>query len=73
VRTRLAERLVRLRVDELDHGSPGDLISRTTADSSLLRSAATTALVDLVDGGLRFVGALVLMGVLDLRLLAVSR
>ena len=58
VRTRLAERLVRLRVDELDHASPGDLISRTTADSSLLRSAATTALVDLVDGGLRFVGAL---------------
>ena len=72
VRTRLAERLVRLRVDELDHASPGDLISRTTADSSLLRSAATTSLVDLVDGSLRFVGALVLMGVLDLRLLAVS-
>jgi ABC-type multidrug transport system fused ATPase/permease subunit len=72
VRSRLADRLVRLRVDELDHASPGDLISRTTADSSLLRSAATTALVDLVDGSLRFVGALVLMGVLDLRLLAVS-
>ena len=72
VRTGLAERLVRLRVDELDHASPGDLISRTTVDSSLLRSAATTALVDLVDGGLRFVGAIVLMGVLDLRLLAVS-
>ena len=72
VRNQLAERLVRLRVDELDHASPGDLISRTTVDSSLLRSAATTALVDLVDGGLRFVGAIVLMGVLDLRLLAVS-
>jgi ABC-type multidrug transport system fused ATPase/permease subunit len=72
VRTRLTERLVRLRVDELDHASPGDLISRTTADSSLLRSAATTALVDLVDGALRFAGAIVFMGVLDLRLLAVS-
>jgi ABC-type multidrug transport system fused ATPase/permease subunit len=72
VRTRLAQRLVRLRVDELDHASPGDLISRTTADSSLLRSAATTALVDLVDGSLRFVGALVFMGWLDLRLLAVT-
>ena len=66
----LARRLVRLRVDELDHASPGDLISRITADSSLLRSAATTALVDLVDGALRFVGALILMGWLDLRLLA---
>ena len=72
VRTSLAQRLVRLRVDELDHASPGDLISRTTADSSLLRSAATTALVDLVDGSLRFVGALLFMGWLDLRLLAVT-
>jgi len=72
VRTRLADRLVRLRVEALDHSSPGDLISRTTADSSLLRSAATTALVDLVDGSLRFAGALVLMAFLDLRLLAVS-
>ena len=72
VRRNLANRLVRLRVDELDHTSPGDLISRTTADSSLLRSAATTSLVDLVDGGLRFAGALVLMGWLDLRLLGVS-
>jgi ABC-type multidrug transport system fused ATPase/permease subunit len=72
VRTRLADRLVRLRVEALDHSSPGDLISRTTADSSLLRSAATTALVDLVDGGLRFAGALVLMGFLEPRLLAVS-
>jgi ABC-type multidrug transport system fused ATPase/permease subunit len=72
VRTGLAERLVRLRVDELDHASPGDLISRTTADSSMLRSAATTALVDLVDGSMRFAGAVVFMAVLDLRLLAVS-
>ena len=72
VRNRLAERLVRLRVAELDRASPGDLISRITADSSLLRSAATTALVDLVDGGLRFVGALALMGWLEPRLLAVT-
>jgi ABC-type multidrug transport system fused ATPase/permease subunit len=65
VRRHLARRLVRLHADELDHTSPGDLISRTTADSSLLRSAATTSLVDLVDGGLRFVGALAFMGWLD--------
>ncbi|HYJ74725.1 MAG TPA: ABC transporter ATP-binding protein [Kineosporiaceae bacterium] len=72
VRRQLTRRMVRLRVDELDHSSPGDLVSRITADSSLLRSAATTALVDLVDGSLRFAGALILMGWLDLRLLAVS-
>jgi ATP-binding cassette subfamily B protein/ATP-binding cassette subfamily C protein len=72
VREGLAARLVRLRVAELDRSSPGDLVSRTTADSTLLRSAATTALVDLVDGGLRFVGALALMAWLEPRLLAVS-
>jgi ABC-type multidrug transport system fused ATPase/permease subunit len=72
VRRQLTRRMVRLRIDELDHSSPGDLVSRITADSSLLRSAATTALVDLVDGSLRFVGALILMGWLDLRLLGVS-
>ena len=72
VRQGLAGRLVRLRVEELDRTSPGDLVSRTTADSTLLRSAATTALVDLVDGGLRLVGALALMAWLELRLLAVS-
>ncbi len=72
VRRGLAGRLVRLRVAELDRSSPGDLVSRTTADSTLLRSAATTALVDLVDGSLRFVGALALMAWLELRLLGVS-
>ncbi len=72
VRRQLAGRLVRLRVAELDRSSPGDLVSRTTADSTLLRSAATTALVDLVTGGLQFVGALALMAWLELRLLGVS-
>jgi ABC-type multidrug transport system fused ATPase/permease subunit len=72
VRRRLAGRLVRLRVAELDRSSPGDLVSRTTADSTLLRSAATTALVDLVGGALSFAGALALMAWLELRLLAVS-
>ena len=72
VRSDLADRLVRLRVSELDRSSPGDLIARATADSTLLRSATTTALVDLVNGTVGFVGALALMGWLDLRLLGVS-
>ncbi len=72
VRAGLAHRLIRLRLGELDRSEPGDLIARATADSSLLRSATTTALVDLVIGGVGFVGALVLMGTLDLRLLLVS-
>jgi ABC-type multidrug transport system fused ATPase/permease subunit len=72
VRRGLADRLVRLRVAELDRSAPGDLISRATADSSLLRSATTSALVDLINGTVGLLGALALMGYLDLRLLAVS-
>ena len=71
-RSSLGTRLIRLRIGELDRQAPGDLISRVTADSSLVRSAATNAMVDLVNGGLSLLGAIVLMGVLDLRLLGVT-
>ncbi|HVQ90018.1 MAG TPA: ABC transporter ATP-binding protein [Mycobacteriales bacterium] len=72
VRAGLAARLIRLRLSELDRSSPGDLIARATADSSLLHAATTTALVDLGTGAVGLVGALVLMGRLDLRLLLIS-
>jgi ATP-binding cassette subfamily B protein/ATP-binding cassette subfamily C protein len=72
VRAGLAGRLIRLRLPELDRSAPGDLIARATADSSLLQEATTSALVNLVNGGVGFAGALVLMGTLDLRLLAIS-
>jgi ABC-type multidrug transport system fused ATPase/permease subunit len=72
VRGGLAGRLIRLRLPELDRSAPGDLISRATADSSLLQEATTSALVNLVNGGIGFIGALILMGLLDLRLLAIS-
>lgn len=72
VRHRLAARLVRLRIAELDARSPGDLVARGTSDTGLLRAAATSAPVALVNGAIGVVGALVLMAILDLWLFAVT-
>lgn len=72
VRARLADRLVRLRMAELDTHPPGDLVSRATADTTLLREACTGALVGTANGVVGLVGALVLMAVLNLLLFGVT-
>ncbi|MDI5964639.1 ABC transporter ATP-binding protein [Streptantibioticus silvisoli] len=72
VRRDLVFRLIRLRVPELDSRPPGDLIARVTSDSTLLQSAATEGLVLVANGALSVVGAVVLMGVVNLELLAVT-
>ncbi|MFC7813427.1 ABC transporter ATP-binding protein [Streptomyces sp. NPDC057367] len=61
----LVDRLLRLRVDSLDRQQPGDLVSRVTADTTLLRSAATSHLVEVGVGAVSLVGMLVLMARLD--------
>ncbi|GGW80156.1 ABC transporter ATP-binding protein [Streptomyces galilaeus] len=73
LRHRLVGRLLRLEMREYDHHRRGDLISRVTADSTLLREVVSQALVDLVTGSLVAAGAIVLMAWLDpLLLLLVS-
>ncbi|MGH3939161.1 MAG: ABC transporter ATP-binding protein [Pseudonocardiaceae bacterium] len=72
VRQTVAGRLVRLRIPELDVRQPGDLVARATADTTLLRTATTSALVQLVNGTVGLVGALVLMAVLNLLLFVVT-
>ncbi|GAA2558792.1 MULTISPECIES: ABC transporter ATP-binding protein [Streptomyces] len=67
----LIARLLRLRVDVLDRQQPGDLISRVTADTTLLRSAATSHLVEVGVGTVSLTGMLVLMARLDLVLFLV--
>ncbi|MFD6873468.1 MULTISPECIES: ABC transporter ATP-binding protein [unclassified Streptomyces] len=64
-RRRLIARLPRLRVADLDRRPPGDLISRVTADTTLLREAATNNLVDTLIGSVTLIGMLVLMAWLD--------
>ncbi|NXY97754.1 ABC transporter ATP-binding protein [Streptomyces sp. BR123] len=65
-RRRLISRLPRLRVADLDRRPPGDLISRVTADTTLLREAATNNLVDTLIGSVTLSGMLVLMAWLDM-------
>ncbi|MGW7408899.1 ABC transporter ATP-binding protein [Streptomyces sp. NPDC054833] len=61
----LVGRLLRLEMREYDRHRGGDLISRVTADTTLLRDVVSQALVDLVTGSLVAAGAIVLMAWLD--------
>ncbi|MFL1428519.1 MULTISPECIES: ABC transporter ATP-binding protein [unclassified Nocardiopsis] len=65
VRRGLAGSLVRLRVAEVDRLTPGDLVARLTADTTLLRTVTTSGLTDLVTGAVLLVGGIVVMAVLD--------
>lgn len=72
VRRRLVHRLIWLRVGALDQHPPGDLTARVTSDSSLLNTAASMSIVQLTDGLLSIVAGVVIMGVMEIRLLAVT-
>jgi ATP-binding cassette subfamily C protein len=71
-RRHLVDRLLGLRVAAIDRTEPGDLISRATSDTTLLREAATTSLVGMVTSVLVLAGTLVMMGLLDPVLLLVT-
>ncbi|MET9322335.1 ABC transporter ATP-binding protein [Streptomyces sp. NPDC003038] len=61
LRHSLVGRLLRLEMREYDRHRSGDLISRVTTDTTLLREVVSQALVDLVTGALVAAGAIVLM------------
>jgi ABC-type multidrug transport system fused ATPase/permease subunit len=71
-RERLTHRLLRLRVGVLDHLKPGDMLSRVTSDTTLLRSVSTYGLVHSVNATFLLVGSAVLMAMLDPVLLLVT-
>lgn len=50
----------------------GELVTRVTSDTVLLREAASSSVIGLVNGAVMLVGTLVLMSVLDLVLLATT-
>ncbi|MEY9212951.1 ABC transporter ATP-binding protein [Thermobifida halotolerans] len=70
-RERLVSHILMLRVPEVDRLRPGDLLSRTTSDTTLIQSAAGQALVDSGSAVLAVVGSIVLMAWLDPLLLGV--
>ena len=71
-RSGLVSQLLRLRVGTLDHLKPGDLLSRVTSDTTLLRSVSTYGLVHSVNATFLLVGSVVLMATLDVVLLGVT-
>jgi len=68
----LVDRLLRLRVGALDRHEPGDLMSRVTADTTLLREVTTESLVGGVTGGLTLLATVTMMALLDPVLLGVT-
>lgn len=65
-RSTMVRRLFRVRIGELTNRSSGELVTRVTSDTVLLREAATDSVVNFVNGMVALAGALILMGVLDL-------
>jgi ABC-type multidrug transport system fused ATPase/permease subunit len=68
----LTGRILRLRMGELDRLAPGDLVSRATSDTTLLGEVASTGLVQLFNGGIALIAAIVLMAIIDVPLLLVT-
>ncbi|MEU9999819.1 ABC transporter ATP-binding protein [Streptomyces sp. NPDC050848] len=71
-RRTLSSYLLRLRISAVDRSEPGDLMARVTSDTTLLREVTTDSLVGLGTGGLTLVATLVMMGLVDPVLLAVT-
>ncbi len=71
-RERLIRKLFRLPIQEYDFRRSGDLVSRLSSDSSLMRVALTQGLVAALSGVVTFLGALVAMALIDLVLLGVT-
>lgn len=64
-RNRLASRLLRLPIHEYDLRRTGDLVSRVSSDTTLLRAVLTQGLVDAIGGVLMFAGAVIAMALID--------
>ncbi|TDV43548.1 ABC transporter ATP-binding protein [Actinophytocola oryzae] len=71
-RRRLVSRLLWLRVPAVDAAEPGDLMSRVTSDTTLLRQVTTGSFVSAVTSTLTLVATVVLMATLDPVLLVVT-
>ncbi|TGZ11959.1 ABC transporter ATP-binding protein [Streptomyces rhizosphaericola] len=71
-RRSLVGRLLRLRLEAVDRMPPGDLLSRVTSDTTLLRAVSTQAVVNAATGAVTLVAAVVVMAFLDAVLLGVT-
>ncbi|GII91399.1 putative ABC transporter ATP-binding protein [Sinosporangium siamense] len=70
-RESLVRRYLRIELLPLTQRPAGELITRVTSDTVLLREAVTSSVIGLVNGTVLLIGILVLMGTLDLVLLGI--
>ncbi|WP_299034044.1 ABC transporter ATP-binding protein [uncultured Pseudokineococcus sp.] len=71
-RRRLVSQIFDLSLGGMRGQSPGDLMSRVTSDTALIRQVCVSSMVQFVTGSVALVGAVVLMLTLDVVLLAVT-
>ncbi|MFE5976191.1 ABC transporter ATP-binding protein [Streptomyces sp. NPDC056460] len=71
-RESVVRRFLRATVPAITRSPTGELVTRVTSDTVLLRQAAASSFVGLINGAVMLVGSLVLMGFLDLVLLATT-
>ncbi|WP_073380452.1 ABC transporter ATP-binding protein [Nocardiopsis flavescens] len=71
-RTSLVRRYFRAALVPLSRRPTGELVTRATSDTVLLREAASSSVISLINGGVLLVGTLVMMAVLDLVLVSVT-
>jgi ABC-type multidrug transport system fused ATPase/permease subunit len=71
-RLRVSSHLLRLPVRAMDRLKPGDLLSRVTSDTTLLRTVTTYGLVHSINGIFLIAASVVLMALLDPVLLLVT-
>lgn len=71
-RESMVRRFFQAKVAELTKRPTGELVTRVTSDTVLLREAASSSAVSLVNGTVALLGTLILMGVLDLVLLTTT-
>ncbi|MFI8450003.1 ABC transporter ATP-binding protein [Streptomyces erythrochromogenes] len=71
-RESMVRRFLHATVPAITRRPTGELVTRVTSDTVLLREATAQSFVGLVNGSVMLVGSLVLMGVLDLVLLGTT-
>ncbi|MGX7828643.1 ABC transporter ATP-binding protein [Actinokineospora sp. 24-640] len=71
-REAMVRRFFRATVPAVTGRQAGELVTRVTSDTVLLREAATSSVIGLINGAVMLVGTLTLMAVLDLVLLATT-
>ncbi|MED7926845.1 ABC transporter ATP-binding protein [Nonomuraea sp. LP-02] len=71
-RRKLVDRMLRLKVADVDRLKPGDLLSRVTGDTTLLRAVLTNGIVESIGAVFMLIGAIVMMATMDGVLLLVT-